>query len=317
MTEENIRDELRKIANVMDSVSLETVKIAKIQADMCEVKKENTGLKEKVSSLELRVTSLKEENATLRSEVNTLIGEVKTLSGENAVLRGLNRTVLDKATKLDEENIVLKNNVDTLRSDFDVLKSTFMAKVGQCSNEQESDLAGGEKEELAVGEGVTGGGEELAGGEEEPVDTEVNLDDGNIGREQQKKREQIETFRNWKNVMKQRKKPEEFWASGLVKYTMEEWEDAEKMDGEQILDFINTNVDELTAFISSEKSKERFFLTFIKLCSMRDVSKSKFQEIMQCFEEIVIAGGSSQNHRITEPEVRKFTELYKGLLESK
>lgn len=94
----------------------------------------------------------------------------------------------------------------------------------------------------------------------------------------------IETFRNWGKVMTQRKKAEEFWASGLIKYTLEEWEDTEQMNGEQILEFIKTNVDKLTAFISSEESKQRFFLTFIKLCSMREVSKSKFQEIMQCFE---------------------------------
>lgn len=128
MSEQNIRDELRKISSVMDNFSLETVKIAKIQADLCEVKKENTGLKEKVNCLELEITDLKGENATLRSEVNTLKDEVKTLSGENAVLRGLNKTVLDKASKLDQQNIVLQSNVDTLRSDVDLLKSTFMPK---------------------------------------------------------------------------------------------------------------------------------------------------------------------------------------------
>lgn len=129
--------------------------------------------------------------------------------------------------------------------------------------------------------------------------------------------------------MTQREKTEEFWASGLIKYTIEEWEDAEKMDGEQILDFIKSNVDELTAFISSEASKQRFFLTIIKICSMRDVSTLKFEEILECFDgrkcllfrqnnwnyetesETIFTEGSKPN-QITEPEIRKFIELYKG-----
>ncbi len=93
-----------------------------------------------------------------------------------------------------------------------------------------------------------------------------------------------EIFRNWRKTMTQRKTSEDLWASGLLKVTIELWEDEGiSMDGEQILDFIQRNVEELTTFVTSEKSKERFFLTINKMCSIRNVSKSKFQEIMLCF----------------------------------
>lgn len=81
-----------------------------------------------------------------------------------------------------------------------------------------------------------------------------------------------------------RKTSEDLWASGLLKVTIELWEDEGiYMDGEQILDFIRRNADQFTAYMSLEESKNRFFLTMIKMCSMRKVSKDKFQEIMLCF----------------------------------
>lgn len=84
--------------------------------------------------------------------------------------------------------------------------------------------------------------------------------------------------------MTQRKTSEVLWASGLLKITIELWEDEDiSMDGEKFLDFIQRNVEQLTTFISSEESKERFFLTIIKMCSIRKISKQQFQEIMFCF----------------------------------
>lgn len=84
--------------------------------------------------------------------------------------------------------------------------------------------------------------------------------------------------------MTQRKTSEDLWASGLLKVTIELWEDEGiYMDGEKVLNFIQRNVEQLTTFITSEESKERFFLTIIKMCSIRKVSKQQFQEIMRCF----------------------------------
>lgn len=84
--------------------------------------------------------------------------------------------------------------------------------------------------------------------------------------------------------MTQRKTAEDLWASGLLKVTMELWEDgAASMDGDQISDFVQRNVEQLITFITSHESKKRFFLTFIKMCSMRNVAKPKFEEIMLCF----------------------------------
>lgn len=128
--------------------------------------------------------------------------------------------------------------------------------------------------------------------------------------------------------MTQRKTSENLWASGLLKVTMELWEDdGIYMDEKQILDFIQRNVEQLTTFISTQDSKQRFFLTLNKMCSIRKVSKQKFQEIMQCFvngkyffikmelfkkklNQTIIAEGP-RRERITEPEVQKFVEIYK------
>lgn len=84
--------------------------------------------------------------------------------------------------------------------------------------------------------------------------------------------------------MAQRKTSQDLWGAGLLKVTIEHWEEEGiKMDEAQIFDFIQRNVDHFTPFISSENSKTRFFLTFIKICSMHQVSKQKFEEIMGCF----------------------------------
>lgn len=149
MDDESIRDELRKISAVMGNFSLGTVKIAKIQADLCDVKKENTTLKEKVSSLEQETIILKEENTILKGELsilkndNTMLkgelstvkndniilkGDISTLKKENIILKGLNKTVLEKISNLGKENTVLKNSLDTLRNEVEMLKSTFMSK---------------------------------------------------------------------------------------------------------------------------------------------------------------------------------------------
>ncbi len=121
MGEESVRDKLRKISDVMDNFSLETMKIAKIQADLCDVKKENTILKEKVDSLEQDTSILKEENTIMK-------GELGTMKNENTILKDLNKTVLEKVSNLVKENTVLTNSVDLLRNDVHMLKSTFMSK---------------------------------------------------------------------------------------------------------------------------------------------------------------------------------------------
>lgn len=84
--------------------------------------------------------------------------------------------------------------------------------------------------------------------------------------------------------MLQTKKPEKLWASGLLKLTIENWEDQpQSMNGEQVLDFIKRNVKEFTKYISSDEAKTSFFLTLYKLCSMRNISKPEFETIMLCF----------------------------------
>lgn len=163
MDEESIREKLKQISNVMDTCNLETMKIATIQADLCEVKKENTMLKERVSSLEQENTNLKGELSTVKGELSTVRGELSTLRNENTILRGLNKTVLDKISKSNEENTVLRNTVDTLRSDFDMFKSKFMS----------NDFAGGKKEVVDIEE------VNLAVGTNEPAfaEKELNLAD--------------------------------------------------------------------------------------------------------------------------------------------
>lgn len=68
-----------------------------------------------------------------------------------------------------------------------------------------------------------------------------------------------ETFRNWQNVMIQRKTPEELWESGVLKVAMELWEDKNVMNEEEVLNYIQKNAAQLTSFISSGKSKQKFF----------------------------------------------------------
>lgn len=116
MDEKSIRDRLRTFSDAMDSLSLETMKIAKVQADLVDVKKENTTLMGKVSFLEKETTILKNENTSLKNDVDNLKTVNINLNGEMGVLK--------------KANIGLTNIVSGLQNDVQMLKSAVMSKEG-------------------------------------------------------------------------------------------------------------------------------------------------------------------------------------------
>jgi len=261
MDDENIGNELRKISKVMDGFSLETVKIANIQTELCTVTKENAVLKENVAVLMENVAVLKENVAVLTTElctvkkentdlstvkndlqgkVDTLSTEVKTLSDANTVLKNLYRASLENVSKLDGEYKDLKNCYDKLRSDVDILKSASEASKVEHCNKIKSDVDGGGTLLSAVdteGKSVGDCDDEATN---EPAGAQKH---SNLGIKRkpkaQKKREQNETFRQWGQLMNQRKTPKVLWASGLLKFTVELWEDEDKfMNEDEILDFL-------------------------------------------------------------------------------
>lgn len=188
MDDESVRDRLRNISDVMDNFSLETMKIANFQADLCDVKKENMTLKEKVSSLEQETTILKEENTIHKGELGTL----------------------------KYENTILKGELSSLKSDVHMLKSSFVSigthfnkfsesrnifimiilifdSVGQCNNEGQSELDGDIKELVDVDANLAGTNTNDPDG----VQKKLKLTGGkplNLGRKPktQRKREQVQ-----------------------------------------------------------------------------------------------------------------------------
>ncbi|KAG4067095.1 hypothetical protein HA402_000086 [Bradysia odoriphaga] len=169
---------------MMDGFTLETVKIANIQTELCTVKKENAVLKQNVAVLSTELCAVKKENTVLKENVVVLStelcavkkenavmkeqsavikenlavlttelctvkkdfqGKIETLSGANAALKKLYRTSLENVSKSDGEYKELKNYVETLRSDVDMLKSTSKASKVEHCKKIDSDVAVGEK----------------------------------------------------------------------------------------------------------------------------------------------------------------------------
>lgn len=116
MIEENVVEKLRQISIVVDDFSLETVKIAAVQADLCQVKKVNT-------MLEGKVDGLIQENTVLKDDLGTL-------KEENVVLKGEVDTMQAKVSTLGKQNTVLTNQVDTLRTDVDNIRLALVTKEG-------------------------------------------------------------------------------------------------------------------------------------------------------------------------------------------
>ncbi|KAJ6642035.1 UPF0612 protein [Pseudolycoriella hygida] len=321
---QNIRDKLNDISNSMKNLSLETVKIALLQSDLCEIKKEKTVLKAELievkkenavlkaemievkkenTVLKAELIDVKNENTELKAELSKVkvdlcefkkenIIQTNNLKKEITVSKGLNNAVLAKLSELGRENTDLKKIVDTLRNDIEIIKSTFPLKgVSIIANSTcTMNETGGAQMEPKEANSI---------GNKAPTDVKKP--------KKQRQREQAAIFRNWRQTMKQRKIAEELWASGLLKNTIELWEDgAASMNGDQILDFVKRNDEQLTTFITSVESKTKFFLTLHKMCTMRNIAKPKFEEIVLCF-----VNHGPKHNTITESEIKEFFENFK------
>lgn len=108
MEEENIRNKLRHIAGAMDGFTLETLKIATVQAELVEVKEE--------------IRILQGQNETTLGKVSRLENE-NVLKGDLDILKSQNNTLKGEMVILKEENNGLKNIVNGLQKDFQIFKS--------------------------------------------------------------------------------------------------------------------------------------------------------------------------------------------------
>lgn len=217
MVEERIRDELKTISDVVDKFDLQTVKIAVIQADLCDLKKENTIVKEENVVLKGEQNVLKNENVILRSELNTLKNEIMILKEENVNIKGELNTIKNENVILKEENVELstvKGKLNTLQNDVNMLKSMVMSKgtnfyqffesenifimnflmfgsVGQCRDEH--DLAGESKDIVDIADVNLTGTNDTDATEKEEQSADADNKPLNMGRKPktQKKREQV------------------------------------------------------------------------------------------------------------------------------